>query len=201
MEILGTISKKLENFLVPTCSSCLYAKVTKRICRSRKLDSTDEARKPTKPGECVSVDKLVSLTPGLVTQMIEFLKMNCYKYVTIYVDQASRILLVYLQNTATSEDTLKGKYQFELYAKYRGVYHADNGIFKSHKWVMEYLVKGKSLTFVGVNSHHMNRISEKNQDPSINRDNNAYSRQQKMAKSIHQHFVVLRSQNGKLYVD
>jgi hypothetical protein len=165
MAKLGIIPKKLANCPVPTCSSCLYAKATKRKWRSRSSDNKDEAAKPTKPGQCVSVDQLVSPTPGLIAQMIGFLTTSRYKYSTIYVDQASRLSFVYLQKTATADETLKGKEAFELYAKERGVtvqaYHADNGIFKAHKWVIACRTKGQSLTFAGVNAHHMNGIAER----------------------------------------
>ena len=165
MARLGWIPRKLANCPVPTCSSCLYAKATKRSWRSRSSDNKDEARKPTKPGQCVSVDQLVSPTPGLVAQMIGFLTMTRYRYATIYVDQASRLSYVYLQKTATAEETLQGKEAFELYARERGVtiqaYHADNGIFKAYKWVMACRGKGQSLTFAGVNAHHQNGIAER----------------------------------------
>jgi hypothetical protein len=54
---------------------------------------------------------------------------------------------------------------FEQYAKARGVsiqaYHADNGIFRAHKWVKACWSKGQSLTFVGVNAHHQNGMAER----------------------------------------
>ena len=88
---LVTIPKKLAIFLVPTSSSCLYAQATKRSWRSRNLDNTEEARKPTKPGDCISVNQLVLLTPGLVAQMIRVFTMTHYKYATIRVDQSCRL--------------------------------------------------------------------------------------------------------------
>ena len=64
-----------------------------------------------------------------------------YKYATVYVDQFSRLGYVYLQKTATAEETLEGKRAFELYAQNKGVnvlgYHADNGIFQANKWVLD----------------------------------------------------------------
>jgi hypothetical protein len=97
--------------------------------------------------------------------MIGFLTMTRYKYATVYVDQASRLSYVYLQKTAMAEETLLGKEAFELCARERGVTiqacHADNGIFKAHKWVMACRGKGPSLTFAGVNAHHQNGIAER----------------------------------------
>jgi hypothetical protein len=72
--------------------------------------------------------------------MSGFLTMKRYKYATVYVDQASRLSFVWLQKTATAEETLEGKTAFEQYARDRGItiqaYHADNGIFRAAKWVL-----------------------------------------------------------------
>lgn len=79
---------------------------------------------------------MVSPTPGLITQMTGILTTERYKYATVYVDQASRLSFVWLQKTATAEETVLGKEAFEQYAKDRGVnilgYHADNGIFQAY---------------------------------------------------------------------
>jgi hypothetical protein len=57
------------------------------------------------------------------------------KYATIYVDQYSRFGFVYLQKTASAEETVKGKKAFEAMSRRHGVtienYHANNGIFKA----------------------------------------------------------------------
>ena len=97
--------------------------------------------------------------------MSGFLTIKRYKYATIYVDQASRFSFVWLQKTATAEETLEGKTAFEQYAKERGVtvqaYHAGNGIFKAYKWLTACKEKGQSLSFAGVNAHHQNGIAER----------------------------------------
>ena len=135
MAKLGTIPKRLATCPVPACSACLYAKAIRCKWRSRTTNNQEEASKPARPGERVSVDQLVSPTPGLIAQMTGFLTNKRYKYATVYVDQASRLSFVGLQKTATADKTLLGKEAFEQYAKDRGVkvegYHADNGIFKA----------------------------------------------------------------------
>eukprot|EP00978_Attheya_sp_CCMP212_P038549 scaffold192055_cov31-Attheya_sp.AAC.2 len=87
----------------------------------------------------VSVDQLVSLTPGLITQMTGILTTKRYKYATVYVDQYSRLSYVYLQKMASAAaETLEGKRAFERYAESCGVsieaYHADNGVFQANDW-------------------------------------------------------------------
>ena len=165
MAKLGTIPKKLAKCQIPACSACLYSKAIKRKWRSRTPNNQEDSNKPTSPGERVSVDQLVSPTPGLIAQMTGFLTMKRYKYATVYVDQASRLSFVWLQKTATADETLLGKEAFQQYAKDRGVkvlgYHADNGIFKAHKWVNACKSEGQGLTFAGVNAHHQNGIAER----------------------------------------
>jgi hypothetical protein len=165
MAKLGTIPKRLAKCAVPTCSACLYAKAIQKPWRSRTSTNIDKARKLKRHGECVSVDQLVSPTPGLITQMSGFLTMKRYKYATVYVDQASQLSFVWLQKTAIAEETLEGKTAFEQYVKDRGItvqaYHADNGIFRATKWVMACRTLGQSLSFAGVNAHHQNGIAER----------------------------------------
>ena len=49
----------------------------------------------------VSVDQLVSPTPGLVAQMTGFITKQRYNYATVYVDQATSLGFVFLQKTST----------------------------------------------------------------------------------------------------
>lgn len=53
---------------------------------------------------------------------------------------------------------------FEHYCAQHGVkvqhYHADNGIFRAHKWVLDCRAKGQGLTLAGVNAHHQNGRAE-----------------------------------------
>jgi hypothetical protein len=90
--------------------------------------------------------------------MSGFLTMKRYKYVSVYVDQASRLSFVWLQKTSTVDETLKVKTAFKQYANDRGVtiqaYHADNDIFHAYKRVMACRAQGQSLTFAGVNAQY-----------------------------------------------
>lgn len=161
----GIIPHRLAKCPIPVCSACLYAKATRRAWRSRSTTNNDETEVIKKPGYCVSVDQLVSPTPGFVAQMTGILTTARYTCATVYVDQASRLSFTYLQKTASAEETLEGKIAFELYAKDRGVlvtaYHADNGIFRAHKWVQACRMNGQRLTFAGVNAHHQNGMAER----------------------------------------
>jgi transposase InsO family protein len=166
MAELGIIPTRLAKYPVPTCSACLYAKATRRKWRSKTANNRDEATEPSKPSDYVSVDQLKLPTPGLIAQLSGFLTTKRYGYATVYIDHASRLGFVYLQKGTTADETLEGKIALEQYSKDRGVtiqtyYHADNRIFRAHKWVEACKNKGQSLTFAGVNAHHQNGMAER----------------------------------------
>ena len=136
----GILPWRLAHCKIPSCSTCLYGKATKRVWRS-KLGKQRQEKKALKPGEVISVDQMVSPVRGLIAQMVGFLMRQHYKYATVFVDQSSHMEFVYLQKTCSAEETIKAKRAFEQYAENRGVrvqaYHSDNGIFKAKKWVEE----------------------------------------------------------------
>ena len=162
----GIVPKKLGKCRVPTCSACMFAKMTRRPWRGKPTLKNDKSETlPTRPGQVVSVDQLVSPTPGLIAQMTGFLTTKRYKYATVYVDQFSRLGFIYLQKTASAEETIEGKKAFEAYARRHGVrvlnYHADNGIFKAFLWMEECRKEQQGMSFAGVNAHHQNGIAER----------------------------------------
>ena len=161
----GVIHPKFKNANIPVCSACLYAKATHCQWRS-KTSKNKEIHQPTKPGECISVNQLVSPTPGLIAQLTGQLTTKRYKYATVFVDQYSGMGYMYLQKTATAEETIKAKKAFEVFAATHRIYqieayHADNGIFKANKWQQECRNQGQPLTFAGVNTHHTNGAAKK----------------------------------------
>eukprot|EP00978_Attheya_sp_CCMP212_P038830 scaffold196406_cov35-Attheya_sp.AAC.1 len=104
-------------------------KATKKKWRDKTRKNEDEPEKVTKPGQVVSVDQMVSPTPGLIAQMTGILTTKRYTYATVFVDQYSRFSYVHLQKTATAVETIEAKKAFERYAKDSGImiraYHAD----------------------------------------------------------------------------
>ena len=70
----GIFSSRITKCAIPICSACQYAKV---ICRQWRTKSCkhhqDVSEHPTKPGQRMSVDQLVSPTPGLIAQMMGFI--------------------------------------------------------------------------------------------------------------------------------
>ncbi|KAI2507907.1 hypothetical protein MHU86_6565 [Fragilaria crotonensis] len=99
----GILPRRLAKCRTPICTACLYAKATRRPWRGKTRKNLIDEGTPVRPGQIVSVDQLVSPTPGLIAQMTGFLTTKRYKYATVYVDQFSRMGYVYLQKTASAE--------------------------------------------------------------------------------------------------
>ena len=161
----GIIPKKFSKCRIPTCSSCMYAKATKRPWRGKQSKQGKNEVIPQRPGQIVSVDQLVSPTPGLIAQMTGHLTNKRYRYATVYVDQLSRFGYIHLQKTASAEETIEGKRAFEAIARREGVrienYHADNGVFRANEWDAECKRLGQGMSYAGVNAHHQNGMAER----------------------------------------
>jgi len=160
----GILPPKFLKCNIPTCSACEYARATKRAWKGKKRKS-QVLTPPSRPGQVVGVDQLVSPVPGLIAQMTGFLTKQRYRYATIYVDHYSGLGFVYLQKTASVEETLMGKKAFERFALSKGVrvehYHADNGVFKAKGFVDAVHRHGQGITFAAVGAHHQNGRAER----------------------------------------
>ncbi len=160
----GIIPGYLQHCPTPACSACMCGKATRNPWRHKtRRDWRKNAA--TCPGEVISVDQMVSPTPGLVAQMSGRLTKERYKYATIYVDTYSGYSYVNLQKTQSISETIEGKTAFEALCEQHGVrvrsYHADNGIFRAKEWTTDCKAKNQGLTFTGVNAHHSNGRAER----------------------------------------
>ena len=160
----GVIPSRFAKCDIPVCAACTYAKIVKRPWRGKSTSGFQKS-KVSRPGQIVSVDQLVSPTPGLIAQMTGRLTTKRYKYATIFVDQYSKVGYIHIQKTSTAEETIEGKNIFEAKMKAVGAdilaYQADNGIFRAHAWVQSCKDAQQQLTFTGVNAHHQNGHAEK----------------------------------------
>ena len=138
----GTIPRRLLHAKKPACVACLYAKATRRGWRIKGRKDWTSDNRASSPGQCVSVDQLISPTPGLVAQLKGKLAKSRYTAATIYVDQYTGYGYVYLQKGTTkgttAEETSEGKMAFEMTCEKDGVKvsnnHADNGVFRANEW-------------------------------------------------------------------
>jgi hypothetical protein len=119
----------------------------------------------TKAGQCFSVDQMISMQVGFITQLKGTLSKKHYTAATIFLDHYSRLKCVHLMTRLTSEETMEAKQAFEHFAKQHGVhilhYHCNNGRFADNAFKNGYSAKGQRLTFCGVNAHFQNGIAEK----------------------------------------
>ena len=111
------------------------------------------------------MDSFESATTGFTAQIKGVLTNKRYRLATIYLDHFSDLSYAFLQEDATSKETLKGKLAFEQYARGLGVdvehYHADNGRFADNSFINNVKEQGQTITYCGVNAHHQNGKAEK----------------------------------------
>ena len=162
----GILPKRLANCRVPICTSCLFGKATRRPWRTKATPGqAGRTRTITAPGECVSIDQLVSTTPGLVAQLRGIPTTIRYKVATVFVDHFSKLGYVHLQKSTGAVETIAAKEAFERFAASHGVqvlhYHADNGIFTDNAFTAAVKASGQQISFCGVNAHFQNGVAER----------------------------------------
>jgi hypothetical protein len=80
------------------CNDCCGAKATGSPWRNKESKHMQShIKRPTQPGEVVSVDQLESSIPGFIGQMTGRLTRQCIVGSTIFVDHASDLSYVYHQ--------------------------------------------------------------------------------------------------------
>jgi hypothetical protein len=111
----GILPQRIANCHVPKCASCLFGKAKRRPWRTRG-HAGQIGKSATRPGDVVSVDQLISKTPGLVAQSTGKLMKRRHSVATIFVDHASGLDFVYPQESTSAKDTLEAKQAFERFA-------------------------------------------------------------------------------------
>ena len=161
----GTLPERFKRCRLPFCASCTYGKATRKPWRSNISTNDDESARPQRPGECVSVDQLISPSPGFIAQMSGKLTTQRFSCATIFVDQYSGFSYVWIQRSTSVEDTLKGKHAFERMATTHGVhvthYHADNGVFRAKDWVTDCHSRRQTMSYAAVGAHRQNGVAER----------------------------------------
>ena len=161
----GLIPKRLSKTKLPICAACNFGKLTKKNWRSRAKNKR-KIIPADRPGAVVSVDQLESTTHGMIAQLKGKVTHRRYKAATIFVDHYSDASFIHLQETLTSEDTIRAKEAFEAWSRTNGIsqvqhYHCDNGRFTDNAWTIDARKKGQTVTFCGVNAHFQNGRAEK----------------------------------------
>ena len=161
----GYLPKRLLNVRPPRCAACLIGRATRRPWRTKMVPHKQRVPSAINPGDVVSVDQLQSTTPGLIGRLRGFLTKKRFHFATVFVDQATDLSYVHLQQSSNSVETIQAKEAFESYARERGVlikhYHADNGRFAEQAFMSHIREQGQTISFCGVNAHHQNGVAEK----------------------------------------
>ena len=163
--ILGILPRKLLKVRPPVCAAYKYDAMTKEPTRVKGDKNKGQLYQATKAGECVSVDQMISRTPGFIGMMRGFITKQRYTCATIFVDHHSDLSFTHLQKSTNMEETLKALAAFEAFAHHHGVtimyYHADNGRL-TDKELMDTIANKRQAVFLcGVNARFQNSRAEK----------------------------------------
>jgi hypothetical protein len=161
----GEIPKKLAKVMPPKCAGCLFGAMTKIPWHGKETKASHEVFIATKPGECISVDQMVSTEVGFFAQMKGKLTKRRFRCAMIFVDHCSRLRFIHLQVDDSSAETLAAKRAFETFAAEHGVriqhYHCDNSCFYNNAFKQACHNARQQLTFCSVNAHFQNGIAER----------------------------------------
>ena len=159
------IPKDLATVQPPTCPGCAYGKAHRRPWRHKGITNINRIHPATMPGQCVSVDQLVSPTPGLVPTHRGRPTLKRYIGATVFVDHYSDFTYIHLMVEMNKETTVEAKEAFERVAEEYNVriryYHCDNGLFDTFLFKSSITKAHQSITFCGVNAHHQNGKAER----------------------------------------
>ena len=160
----GLIPRELADVDPLVCPGCAYGKAHRKPWRSKGKSNLKHLRAATAPGQVVSVDKLVSPTPGFVPTHRGAPTTQRYEGATVFVDHYSDFTYVHLMTHLDAESTVQAKQAFERESAQYGVrvehYHADNGLFDSKLFKEAVENASQRLSFCGVNAHHQNGKAE-----------------------------------------
>mmetsp|Transcript_41992 Transcript_41992/g.101184 ORF Transcript_41992/g.101184 Transcript_41992/m.101184 type:complete len:1373 (+) Transcript_41992:2978-7096(+) len=160
----GMIPKELANIDPPTCPGCSYGKAHRKPWRG-KGSNRRRIKPAVHPGQVVSVDQLVSPTPGFVPTHRGNPTLARYVGATVFVDHFSDFTYIHLMTEMNADATVLAKLAFERECATHGVsirhYHADNGLFDTKTFRNSVEKAGQGLTFCGVNAHHQNGKAER----------------------------------------
>jgi hypothetical protein len=149
----------------PACPGCAYGKAH---CRQKPYKGPKNLKKlklTTAPGAVVSVNQLISPTPGFVPTHHRIPTTKRCTGATVFIDHFSDFTYTHLiTGQPTGETTVEVKLAFECVASSHGVtirlYHSDNGLFSSKVFKAATEKVNQTMSFCGPNAHHQNGKAE-----------------------------------------
>jgi hypothetical protein len=161
----GELQRTLARVGDPMCALCMYGQLTRKAWRTKSPANELAPRAIEKPGDCVSIDQMISPIPGHMAQMKGIPTRERYNAATIFVDHFSDVTYIHLQKTTNAEETIEAKEAFERWAATHNVkishYHADNVRFAENAYMAHVAKCGQAITFCRVNAHFQNGRAER----------------------------------------
>jgi hypothetical protein len=153
----------------PLCAACRFAKPTRLNPGTiQGIDSSDRglSQGNMQPGTKVCIYQYISGLPGRLTHTRgKEDKKTQYNGGALFVDHCSGYIHHKNQVSLRIGETLKGKHNFECFAKQFNVkikhYHADNAPFGANEFKADIANQDQELTFSGVGAHHQNGVAER----------------------------------------
>ena len=153
----------LKSGPLPKCRTCLEAQSKKRAAGTSPIRKQTELE--VQPGEIASVDQLVSPCDGLLLTTRGAPTKQRYRYVTFFVDHATRYIFPWFHSTNNVHDTIKAKEQYEAFSHTHNRtlchIHGDNGTFSAAEFRSDALKKGQTQSFCATGAHWQNGIVER----------------------------------------
>ena len=116
--LAGILLRELAKVAPPLCPRCSYGKFNRRPWRQKGKSNLKKIKNVTIPGQVVSVNQLVSYTPGLIPAYQGLPTTKRYSGATIFIDNASDFTYVhFMEETTDAENTVKAAQAFERIAK------------------------------------------------------------------------------------
>lgn len=154
------ISNDLSTISPPTCLGCAYDKVRRHQSRYKGIQNKKDIRHGLTPDAVVSIDQLISPTPGFVPIHRDLPTTKRYVGATIFVDHYSDFTYVHLMIETTAVTTVAAKEAFERLSASHNVhichYHYANGLFDTSAFKTSIAAAYQTISFYGVNTHHHN---------------------------------------------
>jgi len=160
----GKLPKKILGCSPPLCHSCLFGKAHQRASPSSDaIPHIDSGYLHS--GDKVSVDQLESSTPGYVDTFKGKPTKAKYNATSVYVDHASRLIIVKCHFSTGGSEAVEGKTMLEHLAASNGIkvkgYRANNGIMACQEYINHVKINQQNITYCSINAHEQNGIAER----------------------------------------
>ena len=103
----------MANVEASTCPGCAYGKAHRKPWRAKDIRNRRTIRLATEPGQVISVDQLISPTPGFVPTHRGRPTTKRYRGAMVFVDHYSDYTYVHLMTEMDADATVKAKQAFK----------------------------------------------------------------------------------------